>query len=465
MEADVNSTTRTMSSMTTVDPNYLPIIIGSSVEITGKLSIDGDSSLSFGDIEIDNYGGVRDSWLNDIWAKRDIVIKLGDVRWPIADYRVQFTGLIDDIDSRDSQVLNLKIRDSLERINTPISDAKLGGSTDNKDELIPLTFGEVHNVSPLLTNPSTFEYQVHDGPIEDIIEVRANGVPVSITKDLSNGKFTLDANPHNQKITCSVQGDKPGGTYYNKIADIIEQITTRYGESTNRLTSGDIDSSNFSTFNAANTEVVGIYLRSGENVRRVCNQLANSVGAQIVMNSDGELQLHQITLPVSGTAIDIEADQSFGSNTFEDEIIISQRLTAQSTKKLEYNRNYTIQQQLETGIVQESKDLFEREWLSVISVNSTVKSDYRQQEEPEAIQTLLQVTSEAQAECDRRRQLFDQPRHIYTKACTAGLFHVQLGDRVNLYSHRFGLSGGAEGMVMGFRKRIEDATLTLDILV
>ena len=232
---------------TPASKNYTPCIIG-GVSFSESLSLNGSINISYGDIEIDNTGGVRDTWLTYIWANKSVNIYIGDVTWPKDDFRIIFSGIINDISSRSLSSLNLIITDKLQRLNNPISEELMPTINTTNDVLIPLTFGEVFNVSPILTDNTinTLEYQVHNGPIEDIIEVRDNGVPVSVTKDVAQGTFTLNQSSYGQ-ITCSVQGHKDT-TYYNNIADIIHEIVTKFGPANTRFTDYDIDLSNFGTF-------------------------------------------------------------------------------------------------------------------------------------------------------------------------------------------------------------------------
>jgi hypothetical protein len=184
---------------------YLPRI-NDGIKFTRSFSLDGgDVSLSFGDIELANNDGALDSWVYDYWANRTFRVYLGDVTWARSDFRSVFSGTTLGIDAKSRTVLNIHISDKLQRLNTTLTETKLGGTTQLYDSLLPLCFGECHNVSPLLTNPSLLEYQVHQGPIESIIEVRDNGVPVSFSSTPATGKFTLNQAPIGQ-ITCSVQG-------------------------------------------------------------------------------------------------------------------------------------------------------------------------------------------------------------------------------------------------------------------
>jgi hypothetical protein len=144
---------------------YSPVVSG-GVAFTETLPLDGSATLSVGDIELNNDDGLLDSWLDDIWVNKPIRIYIGDVSWVRADFRLIFTGIVDNINSRAANRLNISLRDKLQRLNTPVSETLLGGTTPNKDRLIPLCFGEVHNVEPLLVDPATLKYKVHGSAIE-----------------------------------------------------------------------------------------------------------------------------------------------------------------------------------------------------------------------------------------------------------------------------------------------------------
>lgn len=189
-----------------IDPNvsFMPIITG-GIKITQSISIDGSVSMSFGDIQLANYDGSIDSWLDDYWSMAPVSVYVGDVSWQTSDFREIGIFVASGIDSKGRDTVNIKLSDQIQRLNYPVSDAKLNDGTTQADNLIPLCFGECHNVSPVLTNAATSEYQVHNGAIAGILEVRDNGVPVSFTPDVANGKFTLNQASVGT-ITASVQG-------------------------------------------------------------------------------------------------------------------------------------------------------------------------------------------------------------------------------------------------------------------
>lgn len=172
-------------------------LIRRSVQLNETLSPEGTGAITFGDLELSNPNGELDDYLDSskyIWSNQPLKIYYGDPQWnctTLADLQSKFTlvfnGVIDDVDSRARVSLNLKIRDNLERLNTPLTEDKLGtygtwpGVQQNQDQIKPVVFGEVFNITPLSIDPSLFKYQFNNGPSEALIEVRDNGSPYTLT--------------------------------------------------------------------------------------------------------------------------------------------------------------------------------------------------------------------------------------------------------------------------------------------
>jgi hypothetical protein len=447
----------TGASDTPANTTYRSIISG-GVKLTESLALDSTATLSYGEIEIENTQGSLDTWLTDIWENRSVSVFYGDMKWARSDFRRVFKGQLSGISSQRRETLNLFIRDSLQRLNTPVTDSKLGGATSNKDRLIPLTFGECHNVSPLLIDPALHDYQVHNGAIEDIIEVRDNGAPITVTKTIATGKFRL-ANSPVGTITASVQGSKPSA-YSNQIAENIKTLVKTYGTTASRLTDSDIDLTNFSTFAAANTAPIGLYLSDRTNLLDACQQLAGSVGAQVTMSRQGLLQLLRIDFPPSGTPTLISK-----KHIVEKSLSIDSKLDVSSAVQIGYCKNYTVENNLQTVIPEEHKSLYEQEWLTTTSTDSTVATNYRLLVEPIQKDTLLQVTSDATAEATRRLNIIKQPRIVYKMVCFSSMFNLTLGQAVTLTHTRFGLSGGVLGVVVGLEPDWMTGRITVKVMV
>lgn len=424
---------------------YLPGVAG-GINVSEEITLDGSASMAYGDVEFYNVAGERDNWLDYVWSNRSIKVYLGDIHWPRADFQLIFDGVISDVDSKSRDRINLKIRDKLERLNSPVSDVKLGGAIANADNLIPLTFGEVFNVTPLLSNPATLEYQVHNGKIERIIEVRDNGVPItSYTNALATGKFTLTSAPAGV-ITASVQGFKYANfeeTYNNTVEKIIEDIVLNYGKAATRFYLADLDTDNLYNFNGVNQQPVGVYINGRENVITVIQQLAASIGAVAVMSRLGKLQLLKITFPPTGTPTAIT-----NTDIVEDSLRLVTRVDVTSSVKLGYCKNWTVQNGLQTGIPEDHKDLLSQEFITITRTNNVVSALYKLDAEPIQRDTLLLSTADANAEADRHMEIFKTPRTVFGfEMLSNGLF-LKLGDAVTLTHARFGLSAGKTGTVI-----------------
>lgn len=454
-------------------------ILKSDMKITESISLDGGISMSVGDIPIHNINGDYDSWLDAtqyIWNNRSIKVYYGDPYWDstnLTDFKTKFLlifdGIVSDIDSRDRDTLNLKIRDKLEKLNIPVTENKLGtygtwaGGQQNQDSIKPLIFGEVHNIQPLLTDPSLLEYMFNDGPSESLIEIRDNGVPIytapgitgglttGATVTLSTGKFTLNQSLAGD-ITVSVQGVKNSinlsngsqtNTYNNNIASIIALITTQYGRVSSRLTVDELDLDNLNSFGTANTQAVGVAITDRENVLSICQALAESVGAQLVFSRAGKLQLIRLGdytgSPVVTTVTD--SDIVFNSGGLS----ISRRSDIRAATKIGYCKNWTVQQNLLTGIPEQHKDMFRTEWYKVSSSDNTIKTNYKLFDDAQQEDTYLIAASDASAEATRRNNYFKQVRTVYKFKGTARLLSLILGQQLTLIHNRFNLYNGGSG--------------------
>lgn len=433
----------TLPTDTPANRAYLPCV-AQGFAFSERLSLDGNPSISAGDIEIHNEDGAFDGWLSDVWVNRAIRVYIGDVNWPRDDFRLEFSGVVADLTSSSADRLNIVLRNKLERLNTPVTETVLGGTTPNKDRLRPVLLGECHNVEPLLTDPANHEYQVHNGAIERLIEVRDNGVPLdNTTATLSTGRFRLGNTPAGT-ITASVQGRTP---YGSTVAALVQVLATQYGTPTERLTSGDLDATNLADFEAAHPQPVGLSLRDRANVLQSCQQLAASVGAQVVMSRQGLLRLVKVALPDTSAPVPIGlADYEARSLT------IKQRTEVIAGVKLGYCRNWTVQTSLDTGIPPEHKDLFAQEWLTVTARDAAVAAAYRLHAEPSQVDTLLLRGADAQAEAQRRLALWKVPRTVYSLRGYANLLTLELGQPVTLTAERWGLDDGQQGIVIGLQR-------------
>ena len=133
--------------------------------------------------------------------------------------------------------------------------------------------------------------------------------------------------------------------------------------------------------------------------------------------------------------------------------------------KIGYAKNWSVQDSLDTGIPQEHKDLFAKEWLTTTSEDVTTKTNYRLDAEPEQIDTFLLTESDASSEATRRLNLFKTPRHVISFSGTPSLIELQLGDAVTITHPRLNLSGGKAGMVIGMSVDWQNLLVDVEVLI
>lgn len=439
---------------------YLPYVSG-GVTFTESLSLDGSVSLSAGSIEFDNTEGKLDSWLTDVWKNRSVKVFIGDELWPRTDFYQIFDGVTAKLDCNSRDKFSLVVSDKLQRLNTTVSDVKLAGTSANADKLIPLLFGEQFNVTPLLTNLGTHEYQVHSGQINFIKEVRDNGIPVAFVPVLTEGKFRLLQQPFGT-ITCDVQGDAPSGIYTDNVVGIIKRLVKSFGNAQQRFVDADIDVASINAFAAANTQPVGLYLTEKANVLECCNKLASSIGARVVMSRIGLMYLVKLDLPQTSAGTLVKAD-----DMYERSLHISQMPEPVAAVQIGYCKNNTIQNSLQTGLPSDQIEMYaqEQEWLTSTQKTQAIADDYKLFTNPDMIETQLMTTVGADAEAIRLKTLWGVQRRVLSYDGMPWLMLEGLGNPQTLQHSRFGLSAGVRGQIIQITSDWLKAKIQIGVLL
>lgn len=469
--------------------SYLPIIKG-SLTINESISTSYAASISYGDIELANNNGEFDTWLEDIWGNKSVQIYIGTMPLPnttalLTDFELIFNGLIADIDSKSRTTLNLKIRDKLEKVNTSISEVLVGNYlpiltadltgiipepttilNQYRNNLKPICFGEVHNILPLLTEPTLLQYMVNSEEVELIIEVRDNGVPVAFdtigaTIAIPAGSFRLLKSPVGT-VTCSVQGVKKtinisAGTtnilYTNTAANTIATILKLYGQT---LDYTEIDTTSFGYLG---TQAVGVYIPDRVNVLTICQDIAKSCGLILTTTRKGVLKLVELA-PPTVASIDIKE-----SDMLLNTLVIAQRPEIIAGVKLGYAKNWTVQSLITSLIPQQHKDLYAIEWLESTQSDATVKLNYSVTVEPILENSYLIDKTQADNVAQTKLNLFKVRRKIINMTCTAKFLSVQVGDAVKVTASRFNLNAGAFGRVISTTPNWLKGTIDIGVLI
>lgn len=485
-----------MPYVTTDGVVFNPIVAG-DIEITESLDIGGGVDMTVGDIEVYNANGELDSWLDVTqynWSNRAIQIYYGDPSWNYSlsqvtggNFQKVYDGVVDDCRSRTRGRINLVLRDKLERLNVALTENVIGSGVGtwpagqtNQDNIKPLIFGEVHNISPVLIDPATLKYQYNDGASELLVEIRDNGFPIyrettdtsSASVDTINGTFNL-IRPPAGTITCSVQGVKTtysvtaqsavASTFINTIPDTIYLLATTYGSTASgRFVNSEIDVNSFKTavqvFSSAPS--CGYYVGDRVNLLQAIRDLAASISYNVYCNRLGQLQMVRIGEYLNNTTASItDNDIVLGS------LQVSNKTNIIASVKIAYAKNWTVQTSLNTFLNEQLKAELAQEWFIETTTSSSNVTAYKLSGDVPQKNTYLINQATALEECGKILSYYGQPRTVYSFTGRSKLLSLKLGDRVFLTHNRFGLSGGKIGQVIKCTPRWCKGLIDLEVIV
>lgn len=437
-------------------PQYLPRITG-AVSITERLDIDGGGTgggMSSGDIQVVNTDGALDEWLDWVWANRRVQVLLGDAGWPRSEFVPVFSGVIAGaIDSPSADRLAFKLRDALQRLNAPVHEQKLGGSGENADSLLPLALGHVFNCAPVLIDAAQHIYRVSLAAVDQIVEVRDDGLPVGFVGSPGAGTFRLTQKPLGQ-ITVDVVASATG-----TVRPLVQVLATQYGKPEDRFSSSEIDAASFAALAARCPQPVGRYLADRDNVLSVCQRAAASVGAQLTVSRAGALRLVRLAAPGVPVADITALDIMSGS------LKIGSRPDIAAGVKLQYAGNSSPQTSFDGGCPPAHQQLYRAEWQTVTASSAAVAAAHRLHADPAATETWLVRKPDAAAEAARQLELVSRQRTVLSCECVGRLLHLTVGDTVRITHQRFGLAGGALGVVVQARPDFVGERIGLELLV
>jgi hypothetical protein len=293
------------------------------------------------------------------------------------------------------------------------------------------------------------------------VNMATNTGALTYAGDGASGLYVLRAwiNEGPYGVMAAGTGAAAAGIYINTISEIVKRLVTAYGPAATRFTAADLDLARLNAFGVSCPQPVGLYASERVNLLAACQQLAASVGAQVVVTSQGLLRLVRLALPATAattiTADDIEYHG----------ISIADRPDVRAACKLAYCRNWTPQASgLASGLPPDSADLFAREWLIATAADAAAAELYKLGSQPVQEETLLLTDADALAEAQRRRDLWSTPRTVFELHGLAHLLLTELGDAVSVVHARYGLSAGKVGQVVRVERDWLGGRATLGVL-
>lgn len=415
----------------------------------------GRSLVSYGDLDVDNSSGVRDSWLTDAWDGRPLRMYLGDPSWARADFRLVFSGVVADIVASGTSTLTLKLRDRQYLLDVPLQVNLVGGTGPAKDQRIPVCYGQVFNVEPVLIDAAARKYQWHDGQVQSVDAVYQDGAAIgTYTADLTAGTITLTA-AATGRITLDGKGSKTGGVYVDKTGDIVSRLVQERAG----WVSGDIDSASIAALNTDVPGAVGLYVsEDSATVMSALDTLITGAGGYYCIGRDGKLTVGQFKAP-AGTPVLTLGDDDIEQGRIE----LLRRIVPLKSVRVGYARFHsTIDSGAAAALTEAQRQRLRDEYLVARATASP--TGFLLAVDGDLQPSCFVASADASTEATRRAALWGQLRRVFRVSGFLAAQQVRLGDVVGLELSRHGLAG-VVATVVGLREFITGGRSELEVFL
>lgn len=437
--------------------------------------VTGGGTVGTGDIVLNNQDQAL-AYLRDLGIDgRDVVVRVGPqgAAYP-SGYTTFLTGTAEQVEV-GARTVTIRLRDKLQLLAQPVQATLYAGTNaagsgaegtadDIKNQRKPLLFGVRDQLTPLLVNAQKRTYQIHDGVLHAINAVYDQGVALTPSgTDRANlaaleaaaiaagqydtckalGLFRLGDKPIG-KVTADARGDATGG-YVNKPGEIVQRILTqRCG-----ISGGDLDSSSFTTLNAAATMECGLYITGETTRQQAIDQVLASCGGWLNHTRAGLWQVGQLLAPSGSPAftftdVEIEALDAVATRDAEAGVPIWRV----KLRGLPYDA--LARTDLSTSVAEADIPRLLAPWREAVASDASVQTTHLLAGElvrDTAIQDLTALGTEA-----ARVLALHQVRRDYTQAAvwlTQARAAVDLGSLVRLTTTRLGYGSSRDFRVVG----------------
>ncbi len=249
------------------------------------------------------------------------------------DFTTWLTGMVEQVEVGNEKA-TIRLRDTMAILDQPIQATKYAGSNvlpsgvegvegDIKGQPKPLAYGRVYHAPAVLVNTARYIYQVHDGAVQSIDAVYDKGSPLTFGANRANLAAMEAAAPAAGsydtctslglirlgdsaigRITVDLHGDATGGTYVDGAGAIMRRILeTRCG-----VLTAEIATAAFTALDVAAPYEVGLYINAEVSRRAALDQIAQSVGAWLVVQRDGLWSTGRLVAPIAPASFIITDD-------------------------------------------------------------------------------------------------------------------------------------------------------------
>lgn len=293
--------------------------------------------------------------------------------------------------------------------------------------------------------------------MEDVIEVRDNGYPVSVTKDVVSAGTKPRSSISAGQITCDVQGAKVSGSTVLNAGGLVEYVATTLGDGTKLDASANrLDRARHSALHTRSAgRAMDFWPRKPPRDDAADRRKPWRYGRKRQRRSErcGSCNSPSVRRHAAPGRLQM-VDGSF---------VPTGRPKIQGAVQLGGCRNWTPQGKsvLAASIATVSLPILEDEWTYSTATDAARSPTTA----PEPVETLLVSETDLDAEAARRLALWKVPRTVFKFSAYAELLDLELGEQSRLTHPRLGLSSGAPAMVVGLDTDYVGGRVTVEVLV
>lgn len=209
---------------------------------------------SQGEIVVDNTDGGKDDLLN-LWAfdETEVEVRVGQPGTQYQTFFHVFTGIA-EVERVERARLTVPVSDRAKLLDVPLTEdvysggGGVDGGTDITDKRKPICFGFNDNITPVQLDSNLKLFQVHNGEVQAITAVFANGITLGFQADFSTveellaadivegkyatcaaaGLFRIEYLLSGNVITARVEGAADGG-FSGTVGQIIRRLAVMAG--------------------------------------------------------------------------------------------------------------------------------------------------------------------------------------------------------------------------------------------
>lgn len=443
----------------------------------------GATRLETGEIVLANADGQFDGWLNYSFDGRACVIRSGISGAYPGAFPAVLTGTVESIEA-DWHKIVIRLRDKAWRLDKPALETRYlgdnilpggleGTGDDLKGRVKPRAYGKVMNVAPPQVNTSRLIYETGI----------CNGVDALYDRGLALAAGAAYISQSDMETNAPVAGQYrawPAGGYVRLGSTPAGQITadlTQGAAASNRtaaqmlkrlaedagLTPGEISGADVTALDAANSNVLGIWLGGEITFAAAMDGIANSIGAWYGFDPAGVLRMGRLAAPGGTPAItlrDYDTHDGIERRPLKDGAVPVWRTVCRHT------RNWTVQaSDLAGAVTAARRAALAEEWRAANSDDAAIKTQWLLAGEMER-DTLLVSASDAATEAARLLALYKVRRDLYDVPVTLDILtgnSLKLMDVVGLDMARFGMGGGKPFRLIGIRVELDNHRAILSL--